>query len=147
MSILSVADFISHSKTQKLGLVHNFTQHHELATNIRNLMAIPFLTASLILSTFTSLESPTTLLVAEQIKVEKLKKYFKKRWLGYISPEELSIFDAHCSTNNGAGSYHSKIKVRVKCGHLRIWNFMTIVNEIIMDTDSEIGRLFSDKYI
>ena len=106
-------------------------------------MAIPFLPASLILPTFTFLESPTTLPVTEEIKVEKLKKYFKKRWLGYINSEELSIFEAHCSTNNGAESYHSKLKRRVKCGHPRIWNFMTILNEIIMDTDNEIGRLCS----
>ena len=131
------------SKTHKLGLVQSFTQNHEIATYIRNLMTIPFLPASLILSTFTFLESPTTLPVAEEIKVEKLKKYFKKRWLGYISPEELSIFEAHCSTNNGTESYHSKLKGRVKCGHPRIWNFMTILNENIMDTDNEIGRLCS----
>ena len=104
------------SKTQKLGLVQSFTQNHELSTYIRNLMAIPFLPASLILSTFTFLESPTTLPVAEEIKVEKLKKYFKKRCLGYISPEELSIFEAHCLTNNGTESYHSKLKGELNAG-------------------------------
>ena len=79
---------------------------------------------SFFLVTFTFLESPTTPPVAEEIKVEKLRNYFKKRWLGCISPEELSIFQAHCPTNNGAESYQSKLKGRVKCGRPRIWNFM-----------------------
>ena len=80
-------------------------------------MAIPFLPAIFAnFANFTFLESPTTLPVTEEIKVEKLKKYFKKRWLGYRNPEELSIFEAHYSTNNGAESYHSKLKGRVKCG-------------------------------
>ena len=135
------------TKTQKLGLVKSFREHQQLATYIRHLMAIPFLPACHILSTFTFLESPTTLPAAEEIKLEKLKKYFRKRWIGHICPEELSIFDAPVSTNNGAESFHSKLKRRVKCGHPRVWNFMNILNEIIIDTDNEIGRLCSGKEI
>ena len=134
-------------KTQKLGLVQSFREYHELATHIRKLMAIPHLPASDILSTFTLLDSPTNLPVSEEIKFIKLQKYFKRRWLRLICPEELSIFDAQLSTNNGAECYHSKLKGRVKCGHPRIWNFMAILNEIIMDTDNEIGRLCSGKDI
>ena len=135
------------TKTQKLGLVKSFREHQQLATYIRHLMAIPFLPACHILSTFTFLESPTTLPAAEEIKLEKLKKYFRKRWIGHICPEELSIFDAPVSTNNGAEIFHSKLKRRVKCGHPRVWNFMNILNEIIIDTDNEIGRLCSGKEI
>ena len=57
-----------------------------------------------ILSTFTFLESPKTLPVAEEIK-----KVLQKE-MDRTHPEELSIFDAHDSTNNGAECFHSKLK-------------------------------------
>ena len=82
-----------------------------------------------------TLESP------EMIKLEKLKKYFQKRWLTQITPEELSIFDINITTNNVAESYHSKLKYIIKISHPRIWCFMKTLNEIIQDTDNEIGRL------
>ena len=68
-------------KTQKLGLVDTFNENHEFSTYIRYLMAIPFLPASLIKPTFTLIQSPT-LPALENSKVEKLKCYFRKRWLG-----------------------------------------------------------------
>ena len=69
--------------------------------------------------------------IPEVIKLEKLNKYFKKRWLNQISPEELSIFDLNISTNNSAESYHSKLKEIVKTSHPRIWTFITTLNGII----------------
>ena len=103
-------------------------------------MAMPFLPASLITPTYNFLQLPT-LENPEMIKLEKLKKYFQKRWLTQITPEELSIFNINISTNNAAESYHSKIKSIIKIGHPRIWSFMKTLNEIIQDTDNEIGRL------
>ena len=57
-----------------------------------------------------------------------------------ITPEDLSIFELERGTNNGAESYHSKLKARIKCSHPRIWNFMIILNEVIIDTDNEFAR-------
>ena len=68
-------------------VVQSFREYHELATYIRKLMAIPYLPASDILSTFTLLDSPTNLPVPEEIKLIKLQKYFKRRWLRQIFPE------------------------------------------------------------
>ena len=53
-----------------------------------------------------SVESP----VVEQIKVEKLKNYFKKIWLEYMSPEEVSSFDAYTTIEyiNGFSSTTGK---------------------------------------
>ena len=79
--------------------------------------------------------------VANKIQLENLKKYFRKRWLGQISIEELSIFESDITTNNGAESYHAKLKGRIICSHPRIWSFMSILNEIISDTDNEIERI------
>ena len=72
-------------------------------------MAIPFLPASLIHPTFGFLQMPT-LEVTEMEKLEKLKKYFQKRWLSQIKPEELSIYELNITSNNAAESYHSKLK-------------------------------------
>ena len=106
-------------KTQKVGLSENFRDSHEVATFIRQLMAMPFLPASLITPTYNFLQLPT-LENPEMIKLEKLKKYFQKRWLTQITPEELSIFDINRSTYNAAENYHSKMKSIIKIGHPRI---------------------------
>ena len=82
-----------------------------------------------------------TLTSREKDSLDKLKRYFTKRWLCQVRVEELSIFDAKSTTNNGAESYHAKLKAIVQTGHPRIWNFLTIFNQIIMDTDLEFARL------
>ena len=58
-----------------------------------------------------------------------------------ITSEELSIHEAKVTTNNGAESYHAKLKSIIKISHPRIWNFMTVLNDIVADTDNEVGRL------
>ena len=73
--------------------------------------------------------------------MDKLVKYFKRRWLLQTTPEELSIYEAKATTNNGTESYHAKLKSIIKISHPRIWNFMTTLNDIIADTDNENGRL------
>ena len=117
------------AKTQKLGLSQSFRNSHVVAKFIRQLMAIPFLPAPLITPTYSFLQLPT-LESPEMIKLEKLKKYFQKRWLTQVTPEELSIFDINITTNNAAESYHSKLKSIIKISHPRIWCFMKTLNEI-----------------
>ena len=127
-------------KTQKLGLSESFKSNPEVTKYIRQLMAIPFLPPPLLSPTFNFLQMPS-LEIPEMLNLEKLKKYFRKRWLNQISPEELSIFDITISTNNSAESYHSKLKGIVKTSHPRIWTFLTTLKEIIEDVDNDIGRL------
>ena len=67
-------------------------------------MASPFLPSSLINPTSGFLQIPT-LEQTEMVKVETLKKYFQKRWLSQIKPEELSIYEINITTNNSAESY------------------------------------------
>ena len=104
----------SWAKTQKLGLSQSFKNNARIAKLIRQLMAIPFLPAALIVPTYTLIDIPV-LPIDDMLKLEKLKKYFKKRWLIQISPEELSIHEINFATNNGAESYHSKLKSRMRC--------------------------------
>ena len=109
-------------------------------------MAIPFLPAALIIPTYSLIETPA--LPADQMsKLEKLKNYFKKRWLNQRPAEEFSMNEINIATNNGAESYHSKLKTRMRCNHPRIWTFMTHINEIIKDTDNDISRLYQGREI
>ena len=110
-------------------------------------MAIPFLPSTLIQPTYSLLDSPTTLTDTDMINLDKLKRYFAKRWLCQVSTEELSVFDTKSTANNGAESYHAKLKTRVQAGHPRIWNSFTVLNEIIVDADLEFARLSSGKEI
>ena len=103
-------------------------------------MAIPFLPASLIRATYAFLQVPD-LTNLESGKLEQIRKYFKKRWITQIDPEEIFIYEAGITTNNAAESYHEKLKSIIKTPHPRIWNFLTALNNIIEDTDNEIGRL------
>ena len=75
------------------------------------------------------------------IKLGVFLNYFKKQWLTKIGPEELSIFNLDNVTNNAAESYHAKLKFIIISSHSRIWNFLTVINEIIADYDSEMARL------
>ena len=110
-------------------------------------MAIPFLPASLISPTYSYLEIPTVEDHTEMMKVEKLQKYYKKNWISKITPEELSINGLNISTNNAAESYHSKLKSIIRTCRPRIWTFMTALNNVIDDTDNDIGRLISGRDI
>ena len=101
-------------------------------------MAIPFLPASLINSTYTYIQIPS-LFNFDVIKLQKFKKYFKKRWLSQIEPGELSVYNLAISTNNAA--YHYKLKSLVRACHPRIWTLMATLNQIIQDTDNDIGRV------
>ena len=71
--------------------------------------------------------------------------YFTKRWLNQVNPEELSIFDTISNTN--AESYHAKLKAKFHTSHPRVWNFMGILNQIIVDTDLDVSRLLNGKEI
>ena len=73
--------------------------------------------------------------------MEKLRKYYKKRWIDNITPDELSINHLNISTNNAAESYHSKLKSILKTHRQRIWTSMTAINNTIEDVDNDIGGL------
>ena len=127
-------------KTQKLGLSHSFKTNSEVSTFVRLLMTIPFLTASLISPTYSCIELPE-IEPSELSKLKKLQQYYKKHWVTKITPEELSINELNISTNNAAESYHSKLKSIIRTCHPRIWTFMSALNNVIQDTDNDIGRL------
>ena len=103
-------------------------------------MAIPFLPASLINPTYSCLQLPTVS-DAEKNKLEQLQKYYTKYWIRRITPNEPSINELNMTTNNAAESYHSKLKSIIRTSHPRIWTFMASLNDIIRDTDNDVGRL------
>ena len=61
------------AKTQKVGLAQEFRNTQEIESYIKQLMAIPFLPASLINPTFSYLQMPS-LGNSEMLKLQKLKK-------------------------------------------------------------------------
>ena len=64
-----------------------------------------------------------------------------------ITPQELSIHEINIATNNGAESYHSKLKSIIRTSHPRIWTFLESLNEVIKDTDNDIERLHMGREI
>ena len=59
----------------------------------------------------------------------------------------MSIYEASIATNNSAESYYSKLKSLIKTCHPRIWTFISNINNIIQDTENDIGRLNLGKKI
>ncbi|KAI6659877.1 hypothetical protein LOD99_14217 [Oopsacas minuta] len=103
-------------------------------------MVIPFLPINLIRQTYTFLQVPH-LTNLESGKLEQLRKYFKKKWITQINPEELSIYEAEITANNAAESYHARLKSIIKTPHPRVWKFLKILKNMIEDIDNEMGRL------
>ena len=103
-------------------------------------MAIPFLPSDLIHSTYSVLELPS-LQKEDKLKLDNFLKYFKRYWLNQVTPSESSVFELENGTNNGAESYHARLKSLFKTAHPRIWKFMAILNDLIADYDNEISRL------
>ena len=91
-------------------------------------MAIPFLPSDLIHSTYSVLELPS-LQQEDKLKLDNFLKYFKRYWLNQVTPSELSVFELENGTNNGAESYHARLKSLFKTAHPRIWKFMAILND------------------
>ncbi|KAI6650563.1 hypothetical protein LOD99_7613 [Oopsacas minuta] len=125
-------------KTQKYGLASTCRGNLECASFVKKIMAIPFLPAELILPIYNLLQIPT-LQQSQMKKLEVFLNYFEKQWLTKIGPEELSIFNLKYVTNNAAESYHGKLKSIIKSSHPRIWNFLTVINNIIADYDNEMA--------
>ena len=101
----------------------------------------------LIYPTYISLKTPN-IEGSEMRNLEKLKKYYKKRWIGHITPEELSINHLNISTNNAAESYHSKLKSIIKTHRPRIWTFITALNNTIEDVDSHLyDHVWGERFV
>ena len=131
---------------QKYGLASSYRDITELKSFVRQIMTLPFLPGDLIHSTHSFLQIPT-LPQIEKLKLDAFLKYFKRYWLTKVKPNELSIFELENGTNNGAESYHARLKSLFKSSHPQIWKFMDTFNDTIADYDNEIARLEQGKDI
>ena len=127
-------------KIEKCGLASSYLNNPELAVFVKKIMAIPLLPCDLIHSTYSVLEIPV-LQQSDKLKLDAFLRYFKRYWLRQVTPIELSVFDLENGTNNGAESYHAKLKCLFKTSHPRIWNFIITLNDVIADYNNDISRL------
>ena len=105
-------------------------------------MSLPFLPPDEIQPTYEQINTQNLNLEKHQMdSVEKLKLFVRRRWINQVLPEELSVWHQKMATNNGAENYQGRLKSLIKCSKPRIWNFLDTLNEIILDTNNEIGRL------
>ena len=129
-------------KITKLGLVKEYHANDSFKNFLKSIMNLPLLPSEHIEHTFDYLTSTfVSFTLSENIQIEKFKRYYKHQWLTRIGPSQLSVFKSKVTTNNGAESYHAKINKNFKSNHPNIWVFCETLNNIIVDTDAEIGRL------
>ena len=104
-------------------------------------MAIPHLPCDLIHSTYSVLQPPALQQQIDKTKLDGFLRYSKRYWLTQVTTSELSVFELENVTNNGADSYHARLKCLFKTSHPRFWNFMHTLNDLITDYDNDISRL------
>ena len=105
-------------------------------------MNLPFLPEVSIFPVFNLLNVTSLTIVGENdLRFTKFKRYIEKQWIRRTPANELSIFNATQTTNNGAEIYHAKLKSEVVVKQSRIWHFVQVLNNIIADTDIDLERL------
>ena len=82
-----------------------------------------------------------TIVGENDLRFTKFKRYIEKQWIRRTPANELSIFNAIQTTNNGAEIYHAKLKSEVVVKQPRIWHFVQVLNNIIADTDIDLELL------
>ena len=126
-------------KVKELGLCKLYKVNNEFKKWIHQLMSLPFLTEEDIRPIYIAIKLSTELNDLELKIVGSFKKYFLKTWID--GSESLSIFYYEFNTNNGAESYHKKLKSSIKTNHPNIWKFLSSLENIMTDNDLEIRRL------
>ena len=129
-----------YEKVQKLSLTILYKKNPNFRKWVRQLLALPWLPEEEIYPVYLSLEIPITDLVdSEKAFVKALRTLFSKTWLSRNNP--LSVFYYEKATNNGAESYHKKLRSYLKGPHPNIWRFVESLNNVISDYDLELERL------
>ena len=131
---------IDHIKTHKLGRLYK--THDEFRQFIKAILALPLLPPEEIEPTFNQLILLSLhVSTAQTSRIDLLKRYLKRTWIKNTSSIELSVYHAETTTNNGAESYHKKVKTYIKTPHPRIWSFIATLKNIIVDYDTDLQRL------
>ena len=129
-------------KNNQIRVVKEYHANDSFKNFLKSIMNLPLLPSEHIEHTFEYLTSTfVSFTLSENIQIEKFKRYYKHQWLTRIGSSQLSVFKSKVTTNNGAESYHAKINKNFKSNHPNIWVFCETLNNIIVDTDAEIGRL------
>ena len=122
---------IDHIRTHKLGRIYK--THDEFCKFIKAILAQPLLPPEEIEPTFNQpILLPLHVSTAQTSRIDLLKRYLKRTWIKNTSSIKLYVYHAETTTNNGAESYHKKLKTNFKTPHPRIWSFIATLNKIIV---------------
>ena len=114
---------IDHIKTHLLGRLYK--NHEEFRRFIRAILALPLLPAEEIEPTLNQLMLlPLHVSPSQTARIDVLNRYLTRNWIKHTQSTELSVHHAEVSTNNGAESYHKKLKACIKTPNPRIWSLV-----------------------
>ena len=100
---------------RKCNLVNAYANNVAFQYFVRHIMALPFLPPDTIQLVFVEITFPGLNLTDNQlVNFAKLNRYIQRRWINQVSSEGLSIWNDGNSTNNGAESYHGRLKSIIK---------------------------------
>ena len=108
-------------------------------------MALPFAPAENIQEAFVLNIKTINVNPSVSVKLQKFKHYIKSYWIDRITPADLSVFGHEIATNNGAESFHGKLKQRIEEHRPNIWVFMGLCNHVLSDYSTRLGHISAKK--
>jgi hypothetical protein len=128
---------------KKHGLITPFQTNHSFNRWARAVMSLPLLPSENIIPCYNILDQQSVLNLdaLDTAKLQNFKSYVRTQWLVNFNPTDIAVHDFEAATNNGAESWHSKLKSRMKVSHPNIWKFVRVLNNMIADSQNDIARL------
>ncbi len=129
-------------KIQKAGLTTFYKENADFKAFAKKKMSLPYLNAQAIRPTADLLlQTQFKANDATKLKINQLKMYVTRFWLGKIGPEKMSVFNFENATNNWAESFHSRLRAIIKVHQPNFWSFLLNINNCIKDTMNDIKRV------
>ena len=129
---------------QTNGLTTKYESIVQFKKWIKKIMSLVLLPAEHIVPTFETLLLQTfDFNVTDTALLVRFKKYLKSYWLKYAKkdPKMLSVFGRDSATNNGAESFHSKLKRRMPKGNTPAWTFVQKLGDVLDDSYNDFLRM------
>lgn len=130
-------------RVRKEGLIKLYeVEKSEFHKWVRAMRSLPLLPKQHILSVFEILEQKVfpDMTSINKKKTKKFKKYVRKNWMPATVLETLSVFGEEFKTNNGAESWHAKLKEEFP-KKPKLWHFTKKLGDLLADSQLDIERL------
>jgi hypothetical protein len=108
---------------------------------VRQLMALPFLPAAVIRSTFNLLQSTS------DVRLAQLFQYFDQQWLVSLPVTLWCVADIDVRTNNALEGWHRRLNGLLGRHHPNVWACITLLQEEQAASDVTIQQILAGRVV